>query len=344
MGQSIGRLLDANFNRAREALRVLEDYARFLLDDGGLSGSAKALRHDLTAAMSQIGVVELLGARDTPGDVGTELSTEGERRRQDSLAVVLAASRRLTEALRCLEEYSKIGYGEVAAALEQIRYRAYNLEKAVLTRANREDRFRGVQVYVLLAEAYCQRPILQVAEAVLEGGADCIQLREKDKADGELLELALVVGQMCREAGALFVMNDRADLAVLAGADGVHVGQGDLSVEQVRKVVGGHVFVGKSSHSVAEARAAVGESCDYLAAGSVFGSETKPGVATAGIELIGQVRGFYEGPLIAIGGITADNASLAISAGASGVAVCQAVIGAADPAGQVGRLKGVFGR
>jgi len=342
MAKSIERLLDANFNRAREALRVLEDYARFLLNDATLSGAAKALRHELTTAMAQIGVTELLGARDTLGDVGTVLSTDQEKRRRDSLVVVLAASRRLSEALRCLEEYSKIRYGDLAAALEQIRYRAYELEKTVLTRANREDRFRAVQVYVLLTESACQRPILQVAEAVLEGGADCIQLREKQKADAELVELARIIAQMCHDAGALFVMNDRADLAVLANADGVHVGQDDLSVEQVRKVVGGHVCVGKSSHSVEEARAAQNEGCDYLAVGSVFASQTKPQVAVSGLELIQQVRDCYQGPVIAIGGVTPENASQAVSAGASGVALSQAVLGAADPAEQVRRLKAVF--
>ncbi|MBN1845217.1 MAG: thiamine phosphate synthase [Sedimentisphaerales bacterium] len=331
MDNSTLRLLDANFNRAREALRVLEDYARFILDDRPLTEAAKGLRHDLCQVMAQRPDLELLGARDTPGDVGTDLSTAAERDRADSLAVVQAAAKRLAESLRTLEEYSKIDRPDLAARIEALRYRGYDLEKQVLTRADRKGRFGRVRLYVLLTEKHARRPILEVAEQVLAGGADCLQLREKDISDRRLLDRARSIGQLCREAGALFILNDRPDLAVLAGADGVHLGQGDLSVDQSRRILRPHMLIGKSVHNPAEADAAIAEDPDYLAVGSIFSSPTKPGIAPAGLELIGQVRRTYAGPLVAIGGITYANFRAVIAAGATAVAVCQSVIAAENP-------------
>jgi thiamine-phosphate pyrophosphorylase len=331
MDQPTLRLLDANFNRAREALRVLEDYARFLLDDPSLTQTAKQLRHDLSQTIAQLPVLELLAARDTPGDVGTSLTTPTEQSRTDALAVVQAAAKRLPEALRCLEEYTKIDRPDLAARIESIRYQGYELEKQILSRAHRRDRFSAIRLYVILTESLANRPLLEVAEQVLAGGADCLQLREKDKSDSELLELAGSLRTLCRDAGALFIVNDRPDLALLADADGLHLGQNDLSVTQARKILKPHMLVGKSSHNLPEAESALAEHPDYLAVGSIFPSPTKPNVATPGPDLIVQIRQNYPGPLVAIGGITTQNAHLALTAGASALAVCSAVIAAGAP-------------
>jgi len=136
MDQHIYRIIDANFNRAREALRVMEDYVRFILDDGRLSRLAKELRHDLRACMDQIAPEDLAGARDIIGDDGTEISTDSEGSRSDEKAVLTAAAKRLSEALRCMEEYAKIESTEMGAMLEKLRYRAYDLEKRIIRRAD----------------------------------------------------------------------------------------------------------------------------------------------------------------------------------------------------------------
>ena len=325
------RLLDANFNRAREALRVMEDYARFQLNDPQLSKSAKELRHDLCQCIAQIPFESLLGARDIVGDVGTQISTAGEKRREDELSVVQAAAKRLTEALRCLEEYSKIENEQIAERIEKLRYRSYDLEKRILLRVRCGTQFADVRLYVLLTESLCRLPILEVAEQVLAGGADCVQLREKDKTDEELLELACEISRLCHKADALFIMNDRPDLAVLADADGVHLGQNDLPVVQARKIINPRMIIGKSTHSIAEAEAAIAEQPDYIAVGLIFPSLTKPKVVCSGPQLIREVRQLCPVPLIAIGGITAENAHQALAAGASGVAVCQAAIASDNP-------------
>ena len=334
--------MDANFNRAREALRVLEDWARFIVNDARLSGRAKQLRHDLSECLSAIPAGELLAARDTDGDVGTTITTAAEQVRGDAGAVLHAAGRRLSEALRCLEEYSKIEAAQIAGRIESLRYRAYQLEKEITARADVTGRFGQVRLYVLLTEELCRRPILEVAGQVLAGGAQCVQLREKAKSDGQLLTLARQVCVLCHDGGALFIMNDRPDLAVLADADGVHLGQDDLPVAQVRSLIRPGMIVGKSTHSLDEAKDALDEGADYIAVGSIFASATKPEVATSGTALLAAVRRLGERPIIAIGGITAENAAEAMAVGADGVAVCQAVIGADDPAAAAGRIAEQF--
>jgi thiamine-phosphate pyrophosphorylase len=339
MDKAVLRIVDANFNRAREALRCMEEYGRFVLDDAELSGRAKGLRHELCQAIAEMPDFELLMARDTPGDVGTGITTESETHRADFAAVVQAAAKRLTEALRCLEEYGKLASSRFAARMEAIRYECYDLEKQLLTRGNPAERFGKVRLYVLLTEALCKRPILETARLVLEGGADAIQLREKDKADGELLALAKEVRVLCHAHDALFFMNDRADLAVLAGADGVHLGQEDLPVAQARWIVGPKMILGKSTHSLEELKAALAEGADYIAVGAIFASPTKPQVACGGLELLRQAAAICDRPILAIGGISADNAGEVLAAGAWGAAVCQAVIGQEDPAGAAEKIK-----
>ena len=339
MQDRILRLLDANFNRAREALRVLEDFARFILDDRSLSAAAKDLRHDLRAGLAQLPQDLLLAARDTPGDVGTSITTSAETTRPDAQAVVVAAGKRLSEALRCLEEYSKIDSPPIAALIEALRYRAYDLEKTILTRGARNKRFDPVRLYVLVTEQYCQLPILETCQAVLDGGADCIQLREKDKSDADIAALSTQIAHLCRQAGVVFLMNDRIDLAVLSRADGVHLGQDDLSIAQARSLLPAHMIVGKSTHTIDEARAALAQHPDYIAFGSVFNSPTKPDVPCSGAARLSQAAKSADCPVIAIGGINPENAPQTIAAGAAGIAVCQAAIAVRDPESACRRLK-----
>jgi len=186
MNLQVMRILDANFNRAREALRVVEDYARFVLNDGQLSEALKALRHGLVGATEKWSR-QAISFRDTAGDVGTTITTQAEARREDMSAVVTAAGKRLGEALRTIEEYLKTQSPDDAAAVEQIRYRFYDLEARIDRTLRPPGRFAHVRLYVLISQVACKRPWLEVARAAIEGGADCLQLREKDLEAGELL-------------------------------------------------------------------------------------------------------------------------------------------------------------
>ncbi len=335
------RLLDAGFNRAREAARVLEDVARFLLDDAGLTATAKDLRHRLTAAALGLPVAGQFSLqRDTPGDVGTAMTAPAERRRADSIDVVNAAFGRLSEAMRTLEEYSKVLDPAAAAQFKQIRYDAYTLHTRLARRMRPKSGLAKVRLYVLVTAGLCRGDWMATAEAALAGGADCLQLREKDLSDGQLLERARALADLCHRHDALLIVNDRPDIAVLAGADGVHVGQDDLPVEAVRRIVGPDLVIGKSTHTLEQALAAAREDPDYIAVGPMFPSVTKPQDHIAGLETLRQVAGQVTIPLVAIGGITPENCPDVLAAGAQAVAICHAVIAQPDPRVAAAAIKG----
>ncbi|HEY3244693.1 MAG TPA: thiamine phosphate synthase [Phycisphaerae bacterium] len=326
------RILDANFNRAREALRVIEDFARLGLDDAGLAAAAKALRHDLSELFRRDALRQLVRARDILGDVGTHNGVPSEYERASLSDVAVAAGKRLSEALRLLEECTKTVDPQLGAAFEQLRYRGYELERQLAVRCDAPRRFGHVRLYVIITEALCTRPWLDTARAAIEGGADALQLREKELSDRQLLERAVQLVDLCRSRGVLCIINDRPDIAVLAGADGVHVGQDDLSVAAARRIVGAERIVGCSTHTLEQAQAAALASPDYIAIGPMFPSPTKPQSQVAGPETFAAVRRITSLPLVAIGGIRTDRWPALAEAGVDRVCVCSAVIGAPDPA------------
>jgi thiamine-phosphate pyrophosphorylase len=172
---------------------------------------------------------------------------------------------------------------------------------------------------------------ISTAQAAIAGGADVIQLREKALSDRPLLDLARRLRALTLETETLLIVNDRPDVAALANADGVHVGQDDLPVDQARRIIGGDKLVGLSTHSPEQARAATVAGADYIGVGPMFASQTKSVRDVPGLALLRQVARKVEIPTVAIGGITADNVAEVVAAGGRCVAVCQAVIAAADP-------------
>ena len=171
-----------------------------------------------------------------------------------------------------------------------------------------------------------------VAEAALRGGVDMVQLRDKQAADAELLECAAQLRALCSEAGALLWINDRPDLALAAGADGVHVGQEDAPVAEVRRRVGPHVLVGLSTHSPPQLAAGLASGADQLSVGPVWATPTKEGRPGAGLDYVRHAaRHAGERPWFAIGGIDLDTVEDVVRAGARRVVVVRAIREAADP-------------
>jgi thiamine-phosphate pyrophosphorylase len=194
-------------------------------------------------------------------------------------------------------------------------------------------------LYVILDRATARgRDLGTLLEAVIAGGCRMVQLREKEWPSGRLWPLAERLRERCRKAGVTFIVNDRVDLAVALGADGVHLGQDDLPPAVARPLLRPGMILGLSTHSVDQARLAQGAGADYVAVGSMFPTTTKPDFQLVGPALVRQVRGEIRVPLIAIGGITADNLAEVIRAGADGVAVISAVGAAEDPAAATRRL------
>jgi len=359
----VHRILDANANRAREAMRVMEEAARFALDDAELSERLKALRHDLAAALGAM-ATDLPLARDTPGDVGTHLSTEGEGRRADLAAVAVAAGKRLSEALRSLEEYGKLVDPAFARRLEALRYRGYAIETDLHARLARPDPRRW-RLCVLITESLCtHHPWSEVAAACLDAGADCLQFREKQLDDAELLHRTERLVEMAAryrrtESGAgdpptdhphrdrhaprspdrpAIIVNDRPDIARLAGADGVHLGQNDLPIDRVRRLFGHRLLIGSSTHDLDEAAHAVDAGCDYCGVGAMFTTATKDREPSGPAYLTRFVERYPTMPHLAIGGVTPETVDAVVEAGGRAVAVSACVCSAADPAGVVRKL------
>jgi thiamine-phosphate pyrophosphorylase len=328
---TILRALDAAANRAREGLRVVEDFVRFAWDDRFLMQQLKELRHDLAAAMARLPAEGLLACRDTPGDVGTQVSTSTETHRTDEAAVVAANFKRVEEALRSLEEFAKTLDASLALRLEQLRYRAYTLERAVDIARRSNERLAGARLYVLLDGRDSPEAFRAIAEQIVDAGVHMIQLRDKRLADRELLGRARQLRQLTRGTPTLFIVNDRPDLALLSGADGVHVGQEELAVADVRRSVGAEMLIGVSTHGIEQARRAVLDGADYLGLGPTFPSGTKNFDDFPGLEFVRQASQKIALPAFAIGGITLENLPQVLSSGIRRVAVSGAVVNAAEP-------------
>lgn len=333
------RILDAAANRAREGLRVLEDFVRFVLDDAHLSSRLKNWRHRLSHALRGIATHQLLAARETEQDVGTGIRTLTELSRESITAVVQANFKRVEEASRTLEEFGKILSPDLGHQIGQLRYEIYTLEKAVLQTHFSRQRFAGRNLYLLVSEDLCHHGSGPAVRGALQGGAGIVQLREKHVGDRELLARARRVREWATEAGAIFIMNDRPDLAVLAGADGVHVGQEELSVKDARRIVGPDKLVGVSTHTIEQARQAVLDGADYIGMGPVFPTSTKQFAAYAGLDFVRQVSAEIELPAYAIGGINLSNVDQVVQAGATRIAVSGVLCGAADPRDMAEQLR-----
>jgi thiamine-phosphate pyrophosphorylase len=327
----LARILDAAGNRAREGLRVAEDYCRFVLEDAFLTGQMKDLRHDLRAALAELPDSLLLSARETLRDVGTELSTEAEERRGSVLEAAQAGLKRAQEALRSLEEFGKVHGPRLGRALEALRYRTYTVERAVVLGTTARQRLAEARLYVLLTAATCQRGLRDTITAAAAGGADVIQLREKDLGDRDLLARARDVRQWTRAAGVLFIVNDRVDIARLVEADGVHLGQDDLPVKEARRLLGPDALVGVSTHDLAQLRQAVRDGASYVGVGPVFPSGTKQFSALAGLDYVRIVATETTLPAFALGGIDLRTVNEVVAAGARRIAVSGAVARAEDP-------------
>lgn len=333
----LARLIDANANRAREGLRVVEDLARFILNDPRLSADLKTIRHQLAAALEILPLDRgaLLAWRDAHADVGTTLSTPAEADRDGLPAIAAAAAGRLAEALRAIEESAKaLGSPQAAAAVEQLRYRAYDATAGV-ERALGTGRARQWRLCVLLTESLCtHHPWLHVAELAIEGGADCLQLREKDLSTAELTARARELVALARPHAVSVIINDRVDVALAAGADGVHLGQTDMTVRDARRIAGNSLLIGVSTANLDQARAAAAAGADSCGLGPMFPSPTKPKPTLAGPAYL---RAYLADPAcarlphLAISGITPDNLGELTAAGCRGVAVSAAVCTAPDP-------------
>jgi thiamine-phosphate pyrophosphorylase len=210
------------------------------------------------------------------------------------------------------------------------------------TDPDRLERLERARLYLVCGARPAQREPEPFLHAALEGGVDIVQLREKDAADDVILGAAAIFRRVCDEHGALFVVNDRPDLAEACGADGVHLGRRDQPVTQARAVVGATRLIGLSSHTPDQVDA-TGDA-DYISVGPVYPTPTKPGRPAVGTALVNHAARRALVPFFAIGGIDLDNVAEVVSAGARRIAVVRAIVDAPDPRAAARALRAAVGQ
>jgi len=332
------RLLDANLDRAREGLRVIEDWCRFGLDRADLVARSKDMRQRLGRLHDE----RYKQARDAAGDVATGMAHPAQREREQPQAVVAANCGRVQEALRVLEEFGRGLDDRLAEEAAAVRYALYDLEVDVIRASaggqERRERLRSARLYLVTSPS----PRLEaVVEAALEGGVRLVQYRAKDGSlapdgqpitDAVRLQQAQALRQLCSRYGALFLVNDRIDIALAVDADGVHLGQGDLPPALARQLLGPEKLIGRSTHALAQLQQAMRDGCDYVGVGPVNATPTKPGREPVGLDYVRQAAAESAIPFFAIGGIERANLQAVLDTGATQVAVVRAITEAADPA------------
>jgi len=328
---AIERLLDANLDRAREGLRVLEDWCRFVLNRPDLVVRLKDLRQRL----GQCHRFAYKMARHAASDSAAGLAHPAQLERGDPLAVVAANAGRVQEALRVLEEFGRVLDPSLAEEAARMRYLLYDLEVECLRAGgcaglSRRERLAACHLYLITSPV----PDLEgVVEAALSAGVRLVQYRPKQEpaTDLERLEQARALRQLCHRHGALFLLNDRLDLALAVDADGVHLGQSDLPPAEARRLLGPERLIGRSTHGLDQVRQAVVEGCDYVGVGPVHTTPSKPGRPAIGLAYVAAAAAECPIPWFAIGGIDATTLAPVQQAGAGRVALIRAITEAADP-------------
>lgn len=329
------RIIDANLNRVGEGLRLLEDLARLLLNDATLTQQLKTMRHKLVTSDWSFNQ-KLLQSRDSESDVGINIEAPEQAEPKELPIMVVANARRVQEALRTLEELAKILDTTPkldSEKFKQARFSLYTIERALLSKLLRTDKVKGIPgLYVIIdTQALKGRSHIEVASEAIRGGAKTVQLRDKLQSKKELLPLAQKLRNLCAERNVLFIMNDYLDLALASDADGLHLGQDDLPIKVARKLLPMDKILGCSTTTVDQAITAESEGADYIAAGSIYPTSSKETAKVVGLERLRQIRQAISLPLVAIGGITKDNAAEVLAAGADSVAVISAILQAESP-------------
>ena len=323
------RIIDANLNRACEALRVLEEIARFLVEDKNISADLKNIRHTLNS-LQDADYAELLLARDTEGDIGVSIKNPDKR---SGIETIFKANiKRLQQALRVLAEYCPENFD----MLENLRYKSYTLEKNMWDKLKEKyNKFmlEDKKLYLVTNSDKFESEdlFLDAVASALKGGVDILQLREKNMPANKIIELGKKVKLLCAEYGATFIVNDRVDIAYVLDADGVHLGQDDMDIESARKILGNNAIIGISTHAPEQAQKAVNDGADYIGMGPVFTTPTKPGRPSVGLEYAKWVSENIKISAFAIGGIDLTNVQDVINAGAKKIAVVRAIINSDSP-------------
>ncbi len=326
---SVLRSIDANLNRAAEGLRVVEDILRFSYNEKRLTTKARSLRRSIrtTGAMLPGGAAALCGSRDSIKDVARNAGASLGRNAADSITPNL---KRAQEACRVLEELSRPISSPASSKFGEIRFELYDFERdAALFIAHADRKLKMPPfpfLYAIAGYEVFSRSGYKYLKELCAAKSGMIQLRDKNVSDLESTRRAKDLSDRLKTSDTLFIMNDRLDIAMISGADGVHLGDEDIPVIKAREIAGADFIIGTSTHSYEQAMGALEGGPDYIAFGPVFESPTKPGRKPVGVKLLKKISArAADTPVVAIGGITPDRLASVYESGAAGAAMISSI-------------------
>ncbi|MBU1076812.1 MAG: thiamine phosphate synthase [Spirochaetes bacterium] len=309
----INRLIDANINRIIEGLRVIEDVNRFILNDKNAVLYLKKIRHTI---IKNFNSRELLFVRDIKKDKGKFLNTSNEFKRKDITEVIQANARRVQEGSRVLEEVLKCDNRKQALLFKKIRFHLYALEQKMVLRIKKKI---DLSLYAIMDIALIQRnKIGQTCNSLLTGGATVLQLRAKNISNITFFNIAEKILKMTKKKKVPFIINDRIDIAIATGADGIHIGKKDIPIRLIKEKFQYNKIIGYSATKEKEIKEAIQYNADYAGLGPVFHTDTKEDITKPlGLQRTALLNKKYQKsiPLVIIGGLHQDNISQCIKKG-----------------------------
>ena len=317
--------IDANINRCIEGIRVCEDIFRFGLKDI-FSLEFKNLRHRIREIISLIPPGLLLDGRDVLRDEQRFINTSGEMKRESIKDLFGSNMHRAIEASRVIEEITKSINTGVAEGFQQIRFTLYEFEKKgwfIIEKIDLMKKFH-YSLYAIIDSGFVPVDrMVDTAKILIDSGAPIIQLRMKNSSDKEYLSVAEKISGVCRDNSALFIVNDRVDIAIISGAGGIHLGQGDIPIKSAKSILGDKFITGISVSNINEADK---ETADYIAVGPVFQTFSKDGgLPGIGMDAVKEICSSTDKPVAAIGGISESNIGMLLDAGVSSLCVISAL-------------------
>ncbi len=323
----IAQLIDANLDRAREGLRVMEDWCRFVLKRKDFSVKIKDWRQQLGANHHNI----YRKARLTSQDPSIGVSHPLQKNRLTPEDIFIANSSRVQEALRVIEEFTRITDPKLSELATKIRYETYEIEINVLNAKKVLDHrqiLKDCSIYLITNN---RRNLKEIVTQALEAGVKIVQYREKYINDSEKVMQAKDLSSLCKKYNSLFIVNDRIDIALAVDADGIHLGQEDIPTKIAREILGYEKIIGRSTHCLEDIKNAEDEGCDYIGIGPIYSSETKKTLHPIGIDYLSKGLNKTFLPAFAIGGINSSNINQLNQINNLRIAVSDAIINSNDP-------------
>jgi thiamine-phosphate pyrophosphorylase len=312
------RIIDVNINRLDESLKQIEDITRFHLEDRLLLSQIRDIRVHFLQYKRSLPLTRIIGARRSQEDLGRKTGFDSLKMRTTT-GLILSCLSRAKESARTIEEIIKTVDPSLSYQMKDIRFEIYDFEKNVMiVQTKRFD----PSLEAIIDEQYLSLPSLETTIRTLAtSGATMIQLRIKKMDDRRFLTIARRIRKALSKPRVKFIINNRIDIALACNADGVHLGQKDIPIPDIRKLAGEMFIIGASANNLREAKRAELQGADYLGVGAIYPTQTKRDARVCTLRNLRTICRRVKIPVIGIGGISDRNYKAVLRAGASGIAV-----------------------